>query len=173
MKYDQFGQCYTTCDELAELLYKNPNLDLQNFLVNDYPGLDKYNFGNHQLYANLPSIKTHKYLEQTLESFDTEQQSHWHMPDEYKNLDIAKWVLDQCQSEEELQRVGHELLLYQERDLFNLLRYLKYLVDTLRQNNIVWGVGRGSSVASYVLYLIGVHKINSMYYDLSVEEFLR
>ena len=64
-------------------------------------------------------------------------------------------------------------MLFQEREAFDLLRYLKYLVDTMRKNNIVWGVGRGSSVASYVLYLIGVHKINSMYYDLDIAEFLK
>jgi DNA polymerase III alpha subunit len=69
--------------------------------------------------------------------------------------------------------VGLELLLFQERDLFLLLKQLKYIVDTWRKNNIVWGVGRGSSVASYVLYLIGVHKINSIYYDLNIEEFLK
>ena len=57
--------------------------------------------------------------------------------------------------------------------MFDLLRYLKYFVDTMRENNVVWGLGRGSSVASYVLYLIGVHKIDSMYYDLDVGEFLR
>jgi len=95
------------------------------------------------------------------------------MPEEYQKLDIAAWVLNQCKTQEELQRVGTELLLYQERDLFNLLRYMKYFVDTMRANNIVWGVGRGSSTASYVLYLIGVHRINSMYYDLPIEEFLR
>jgi hypothetical protein len=72
-----------------------------------------------------------------------------------------------------LQRVGKELLLYQERDLFPLLKQLKYIVDIWRENNIVWGVGRGSSVASYVLYLIEVHRINSIYYDLDIEEFLR
>jgi DNA polymerase III alpha subunit len=86
---------------------------------------------------------------------------------------VAKWLLEQCQEEHQLQRVGQELLLYQERGLFDLLRYLKYLVDTLRTHNIVWGVGRGSSVASYVLFLIGVHKIDSIYYELSVEEFLK
>jgi len=95
------------------------------------------------------------------------------MPDQYKNFDIAQWVLDQCNSEAELQRVGQELLLYQERNLFPLLCYLKYLVDTMNQNGIVWGVGRGSSVSSFVLYLIGVHKINSLYYDLDIEEFLK
>jgi DNA polymerase III alpha subunit len=95
------------------------------------------------------------------------------MPEEYKNMDLAQWVLDQCKTPEELQRVGLELLLFQERDLFPLLKQLKYIVDTWRKNNIVWGVGRGSSVASYVLYLIGVHKINSIYYDLNIEEFLK
>ena len=55
----------------------------------------------------------------------------------------------------------------------NLLRYMIYLVDFMRENDIVWGVGRGSSVASYVLYLIGVHKIDSLYYDLDIAEFLR
>jgi DNA polymerase III alpha subunit len=48
-----------------------------------------------------------------------------------------------------------------------------YLVDFMRENKIVWGVGRGSSVASYVLYLIGVHKIDSIQYDLDWTEFLR
>jgi DNA polymerase III alpha subunit len=57
--------------------------------------------------------------------------------------------------------------------MFILLKYLKYLVDTMRENNIVWGVGRGSSVASFVLFLLEVHRINSLYYDLSIDEFLK
>jgi DNA polymerase III alpha subunit len=88
-------------------------------------------------------------------------------------MDIAKYVLELCQTDEELQRVGQELLLFQERDMFDLLKYLKYLVDTMRENNIVWGVGRGSSVSSYILFLIGIHRINSLYYDLSIDEFLK
>lgn len=95
------------------------------------------------------------------------------MPEEYKNMDIAEWVLSQCTNEEQLQRTGQELLMFQDRNLFDLLKFLKYLVDTMRKNNIVWGVGRGSSVASYVLYLIGVHKIDSIYYQLDIEEFLK
>jgi DNA polymerase III alpha subunit len=50
---------------------------------------------------------------------------------------------------------------------------MKYLVDTLRKNNVVWGVGRGSSVASYILYLIGVHKVDSIKYNLDINEFLK
>ena len=95
------------------------------------------------------------------------------MPQDYKDLDIAQHILDLCTTEPELQRVGEELLLYQERDLFNLLRYLKYLVDVMTENKVIWGVGCGSSVASYVLYKLGVHRIDSMYYKLEPEEFLR
>jgi DNA polymerase III alpha subunit len=108
-----------------------------------------------------------------IKSFDSTMQSQWNMPDQYKQLDIAQWILDQCKTQAELQRVGEELLEYSKRDLFDLLRYLKYFVDTMRANSVVWGLGRGSSVASYVLYLIGVHRINSMYYDLDIAEFLR
>ena len=66
-----------------------------------------------------------------------------------------------------------ELNAYDERGLIPVLRYMIYLVDTMRENNIVWGVGRGSSVASYVLYLIGIHRINSIQYNLDYKEFLR
>ena len=105
--------------------------------------------------------------------FHLTQQSHWHMPDEYRQLDIAVHVLGLCKNEAELQRCGAELLLYQERDLFDLLRYLKYLVDVMKTNRVIWGVGRGSSVASFVLYKLGVHRIDSLYYNLDVNEFLR
>ena len=95
------------------------------------------------------------------------------MPEQYQELDIAEHALSLCKSEDELQRVGQELLIYQERDMFPLLRYLKYLVDTMKSNNIIWGVGRGSSVASYVLYKLEIHKVNSLYYDLDIRDFLR
>jgi len=105
--------------------------------------------------------------------FDRQRQEYWFMPQDYKQMDIAEHVLNLCQSQQELQRCGEELLLFQQRDLFDLLRYLKYLVDVMRENHVIWGVGRGSSVASYVLYKLGVHRIDSMFYDLDPREFLR
>jgi len=118
-------------------------------------------------------INYDKLAKESLEEYDHRCQHNWHMPEEYKQLDIAEHVVAMCDTPEKLQRVGHELLLYQERGLFDLLRYLKYLVDVMRDNHVIWGVGRGSSVASYVLYLLGVHRIDSMYYDLDAGEFLR
>lgn len=109
----------------------------------------------------------------SVDEYDMMNQRNWLMPEEYKQIDIAQHVIDLCKTDAEIQRAGQELLMFQERNLFNLLKYLKYLVDTMRDNKIIWGVGRGSSVASYVLYLLGVHRIDSMYYDLDPKEFLR
>ena len=170
MMYDTYGQCYTNTEELCDLLYKNPNLDLSLFKVEDPK---QYNNSIKHLFVDFPKLEPYTVFDVSIEEFHTALQNNWHMPDSYKNIDIAQWTLDQCRTDAELQRVGEELILYQERELFPLLCFMKYLVDTLRKNNIVWGVGRGSSVASYILYLIGVHKINIMYYDLDIAEFLK
>jgi len=170
MKYDQYGQTYTTSNELCDLLYKNPKLDISLFQVEDSL---EYNRSVAELHAELDLLDSYHEISQTVEEFDRVLQTNWRMPQDYRELDIAEYVLSFCKEEHELQRVGQELLLYQERNLFDLLRYLKYLVDTLRKNNVVWGVGRGSSVASYVLFLLGVHKIDSLYYNLDIDEFLK
>jgi hypothetical protein len=170
MKYDPLGVAYASCDEICDMLYQNPEIDISKIFVEDP---DKFNSAVNSLYSSFEKLKLYNLGETDIEKFDQYNQSTWSMPDEYCAMDIAQWVLDQCQTQQELQRVGQELLMYQERELFLLLKQLKYIVDTWRANNIVWGVGRGSSVASYVLYLIGVHRINSIHYDLEIEEFLR
>jgi DNA polymerase III alpha subunit len=171
MKYDKFGRAHTNTYELVELLYQNPDLDVNRFFVTDPY---RYNDAIKSLYVDFPKVRKYEEIDElTVEQFDGVMQKNWYMPEEYMTMDIAQWILDQCKTQAELQRVGEELLLFQERDLFNLLKYMKYMVDTFRKNGIVWGVGRGSSVASYVLYLIGVHKINSLYYDIPIEEFLK
>jgi hypothetical protein len=167
---DHYGRMKYSLKEILKLLYINPNLDLGKFEV-DTPST--YNSSNELFKTGYPKLNPFNNLLCDLDEFDADNQKNWNMPDEYKNLDIAQWLLYQCKNEEELQRVGKELLLYQDRDLFNLLRFLKYMVDVMRKNKIVWGVGRGSSVASFVLYLIGIHKINSITYQIPIEEFLR
>ena len=168
MQIDKFGQQVYTENDLVDLYLTNTELNLKNALV-DKP----IHFSDDLDLDNIPKLIEYADIDMSVEDFDRMCQNNWHFPEEYKNFDIAQFVLDQCQTEEELQRAGKELLLYQERDMFVLLQYLKYLVDTMRKHNIVWGVGRGSSVASFVLFLIGVHKINSLYYDLDIEEFLK
>lgn len=168
MIQDNVGQMIATEQDLLNLIMssKLESID-QGMLVDHSVNIDN-------ILMVRPSAKlSHpvEYVDQ--QTFDQQMQNIWYMPDEYKEMDIAAYVLDLCNNDSELQRAGKELLLYQERDLFDLLRYCVYLVNVMRDNNIIWGVGRGSSVSSFVLYLIGVHQVNSLYYDLSPEEFLR
>lgn len=165
---DNYGQLVYTEQDLCDLFLENPNLEVKDILVNK-----TIQFDDELDLLYVPKLT--RYLRQkiTVDEFDRISSNYWHMPYKYKNMNIAEYILSQCKRDDELQRVGHELMLYQDRDMFDLLRYLKYLVDTMRKNNIVWGVGRGSSVSSYVLYLIGIHRIDSIYYDLPIEEFLR
>jgi len=168
MRTDNYGQMIFDESELCHLYLTNPDLQLKKTIVDQ-----DIIFPDSLGLQNVPKFIKHYDLQLSVEDYDHLQQMNWLMPDEYKNMDIAKYILDQCKDDAELQRAGQELLLFQERDMFDLLKYLKYLVDVMRENNVVWGVGRGSSVSSFVLYLIGIHKINSLYYDLSIEEFLK
>ena len=97
----------------------------------------------------------------------------WLLPDEYLNLDIQGYLLAKCTTDEEKNRVQMELQLYNTNNMIPVLKTMKYVVDILRANHVVWGVGRGSSVASYCLFLLGVHKINSIKYKLSIGEFFK
>ena len=166
---DNYSRQILDEDQAVEMLYANPQLDISNLCLQD---VSKFNNACNKLHYNT-MLKQLGELDIDVQRFHKQNQDDWNMPDKYKNLDIAKYLLDLCKTDVGLQRVGKELLLYQQRDMFKLLCFLVYLVDTMRDNDVVWGVGRGSSVASYVLYLIGVHKIDSIYYDLDVDEFLR
>ena len=99
--------------------------------------------------------------------------TNWFIPYEYKTMDIVDWLYQRCPTPEVRERVVEELRLFAKHDMIPVLKTMKYVVDTLRANNVVWGVGRGSSVASYVLFIIGVHKIDSVKYKLPINEFFK
>jgi DNA polymerase III alpha subunit len=169
VKHDRYGQLIFSEQDLCDLVMQGVDVcELQGALTADVDLSDTATW-----LQRVPNFAQYRDLQMSVQEFDQQLQSQWQMPASYRDCDIAQYVLDLCANDQELQRCGHELLLYQERGLFDLLRYLRYLVDVMREHHIVWGVGRGSSVSSHVLYLMGVHRINSMYYDLDVEEFLR
>lgn len=165
---DYYGRPIYTERDLVDIYMTNPEQKLKGVLTDRKLEIDP----NLEI-ENVPELIEHTLAQVSVADFDEEMRSKWHMPTKYRELDIAKWLLEQCKHEEEIQRVGKELLLYQKRGQFQLLQYMKYLVDLMREHNIVWGVGRGSSVSSFVLFLIGIHRINSIYYGLDVEEFLK
>lgn len=123
------------------------------------------NYDIDKIIVALEENKSDNYVEQCL--------NNWHMPEEYKELDIVRWLNNRPLTYEQRDRLHMEIEMFRERGMIPVLRFLRYLVDVCEQNNIVLGVGRGSSVASYVLYLIGIHKIDSIKYDLDIKEFLK
>jgi DNA polymerase III alpha subunit len=156
-----------TESSLCDLLYTNPELDLNKVTI-----LDPNNYNNavKNLAVDYPLLK------QTLQDAEIDDiflQSQWFIPREYRQFNLVEWLFDKCLTDQARDRVEQELRLFVELEAYDLLLYLKYLVDTMIDNNIVWGVGRGSSVSSYVLYLIGVHHIDSLRYNLDVREFLK
>jgi DNA polymerase-3 subunit alpha len=174
MRLDPAGYPSFDEDEIVDELYKNPALPLDELVFNDAENVDRFNNAVRSLYLeDTPKIKHDNTLINATSIRDKENQGKWFMPDQYQHYDIEKWLWLQCKNDTERRRVVEELEQYAARDLYPLLRYMKYLVDTMRKHKIVWGVGRGSSVASYVLYKIGIHKIDSLKHNLDWREFLR
>lgn len=99
--------------------------------------------------------------------------NNWHMPDEYKDINIHDYCMSKISDQVYIDRVLLELKEYEKRGMMPVLQFLIYLTDVCNENDIVLGVGRGSSVASYILYLIGIHKVDSIKYELDIKEFLK
>jgi DNA polymerase III alpha subunit len=104
---------------------------------------------------------------------DPEFTFEWMMPDEYKELDLDKFLIDKCKNDLEIQRVTEELELFRMSGNIELVKYCIYLVDMFKSKNLVHGVGRGSSVSIFIFYLIGLHKVNSIKYELDYSDFFK
>lgn len=173
MRTNQYGQIILGEQDLVDLVMKGHEFwNLQRVIIDHDVDLERVI----NMIAEPSAMLQWTFPENSdiaVPDWDHLQQQQWYMPDSYKNTDIAVHVLDLCETDAELQRCGEELIMYQERGLMDLLRYLRYLVDVMRDNHVIWGVGRGSSVASFVLYKLGVHRINSLHYELDPAEFLR
>ena len=170
MKTDELGIPRFSNKDLVDMIYSG-NIDKCHVVLCD-PSDDVDMFNKAMEEQGFDKLQKYIPLDVDQKTFDSVCQGEWFMPDEYKNIDVRDYVIRKCPGAN-FERTYEELEAYEERDMYNLLRYMIYLVDFMRENDIVWGVGRGSSVASYVLYLIGVHKINSIQFDLDWREFLR
>lgn len=105
----------------------------------------------------------------------------WKIPTEYSEMDMSEFFGEliagiatiNTDYEKRVERFMFEVEQYQQRGLFDLLKVIKFIVDTFRKHNVVWGVGRGSSCASYILYLMGLHCVDPIKYDIPANEFFK
>ena len=149
--------------DLVELLYQGKSGALtvdENMLVNYKAGCEA--LGQEPVFVI-------KQLPETVEKAVTE----WNVPQDILDLDLDVYFAEKVTTVEEAVRVAEELALYRERKMEPMLRFMIHLVAVMTKNKIVWGVGRGSSVSSFLLYLAGLHSINSVKYNLDIKEFIR
>jgi DNA polymerase III alpha subunit len=170
VKINDYGDCVYSEDTLIELLYQNPELDISKLYIDE---TDQYQKALAELGINLPIINPEPKNHISIKEFDSSNTKNWHMPARYETIDVEQWLLNKCNNDDEKNRVIGEMMLFKQKGFVKVLQFLIYFVDTMRENNIVWGVGRGSSVSSFCLFLIGVHKINPLEYELDYHEFLR
>ena len=140
IKINDHGDVIFTEQDVIDLLYTNPDFDISKLFFAD---TEIYNKSLKQLGIDLPVINTVPDRE-PLDEFDQRNINNWHMPEKYYNIDVKQWLLDKTQTEEERDRVLIEYSLFENKKFVKVLQFLIYFVDTLRANNIVWGVGRGS-----------------------------
>ena len=183
MKTDELGIPRFSNKDLIDMIYSGHVDKCHVVLCDESVDVDLFNKAASA--QGLSELNTYIPIDVDQKEFDGVLQSEWFMPDAYKAIDIKVWLLEQLQEKlqsdslataqysKEWSRVNEEYAEYASRGMDDLLRYMVYLVDFMRENDIVWGVGRGSSVASYVLYLIGVHRIDSVQFNLDWTEFLR
>lgn len=133
------------------------------------------NIENVGVYNTYSAGKAIKYIEPTedIKEYHYKRSKDLLIPEKYKKLNIREYVLSLCKTDVERHRINLECDLIDKHMMENFFRSMAYVVDRFRENNIVWGVGRGSSCASYVLYKLGVHKIDCIKYDIDCSEFFK
>ncbi len=169
---DKFSRPLLSEDDGIELIYNG--IVFNDIEFDNTEDARQFNFLCNDLAVQPLNIMPN--LDVDVDTYHTQQQDKWFVPEHYKTLDIEEYIakrLPTDASQEQLDRISNELELYKARNLYPVLRVLIYIIDTMRKHDIVWGVGRGSSVASYVLYLLGIHKVDSLKYNLDIKEFLK
>jgi hypothetical protein len=166
---DKVGRPNLTGNDLFEIIYAGKDLNVTAPMHADDIQTYAELANKHGIHANVKfidnSLDDIKYVDQCL--------SKWPMPQQYYDIDLSEYFAKKISTVEQANRVIEELNLYEQFNLGIVLKFMIYVVDTMRENGIVWGVGRGSSVSSYCLYLIGLHKIDSLKYNLDIKEFLK
>lgn len=172
MHSNKYGEIILNSTDVFNGIYSGKITSLTDLLVDDKEELEKFNNAIKLNFEQLQEAPLYTEHSITVEDFDSTNQQNWFMPIEYKNMDIEEFLVNEC-PKENYERLIEELRLFRQHNMLDVLRYLKYFVDTMRKHKLVWGVGRGSSVASYCLFLIGVHKVDSIKYKLDINEFLK
>jgi DNA polymerase III alpha subunit len=171
VRHNMYGQAILSSDNLRELLLQGKNINHLN--VDFDEDIKLFQQFQAELIPNTITFLPEPEETLTFDEFHEKCANEWVFPALYQQIDVRQWLHNKCKTQDEIDRVNEEYVLYEDRDLIMLLRLFIYLVDYMRKNKYIWGVGRGSSVSSYILYLIGVHRVDSLKYGLDINDYLK
>lgn len=69
------------------------------------------------------------------------------------------------------ERIEAELDEIEQRGMVEFFKTIIYVLDTFKRDGVVWGVGRGSSCACYILFILGLHSVDCVLYNVPMQEF--
>lgn len=107
----------------------------------------------------------------------------WTIPVKYLDIDLTEYVIGIYASraqklnynvrelEQAENRIAAELSEIERRGMIEFVKTVIFIIDEFRKSNVVWGVGRGSSCASYILFLLGLHLVDPVKFDIPMDEF--
>lgn len=105
-----------------------------------------------------------------IEEYDNEPVYPWTFSD-WDDLILLLVNDSRVSNEKYKDRLIMELEFFEKNHLMPFIYNLYALIQRFKQDGVVWGVGRGSSCASFVLYLMDVHSVDPVKYNIDFSEF--
>jgi len=179
MNVNEYGQVQFATHEIVEKLYSQEWQTILGFMES-IDEIAKWN--EHCTQFDLQPVETLDKPDQDPTAYHNQRSFQWKMPVEYVNFDPIVFFSKELEkrslnTQEYVDYLCGELEAWtnvMSRDSSILLwKFLNYLITICKERDIVTGVGRGSSVSSLTLYLLGVHAVDPVKYKLNYEEFLR
>lgn len=145
---------------IKQLEYALLNVDIENISIsNELLNNNEIILYNKNSYDKLKVKSDYKSLDYAI-----------NIPEKYLNVDFSFIKYNNPLYQE---RIDLELEYIIKNDVLHLFQIVYYVLDVFRDNSIIWGVGRGSSCASLLLYSLDLHLVDPILYDIDMEEFFK
>lgn len=106
----------------------------------------------------------------------------WIIPEFYQSLDVFSYVLSKLDAfinnehpayQKYLDRICIELEYFEDTNSMDFVRCVIFTLEEMTSRGLFWGVGRGSSCACLVFFLLDLHKIDPIKYNLPLNDFFK
>jgi len=152
------GTVVVSPEEFAKKIIKKESVD--GLKVISCEDVQKY----HQMF--LEDVMIDEYYDVCIDPPD-----HEHTENELTRLiDVLNMSERYQYTDVEHSRINTELEFFIRSKNIKFLLSLHKLIQKFKEDNVVWGVGRGSSCASYILYLLEIHDVNPLEYGIPFSE---